>query len=89
MQGASYADLPRVAQVGEAAGYDGFFRADHRRAMGGSGEPGPTDAWTTLTAPTVQTERIRLGTLVTSTFRLPGPRHVHGGAGPGKWRYSW
>jgi alkanesulfonate monooxygenase SsuD/methylene tetrahydromethanopterin reductase-like flavin-dependent oxidoreductase (luciferase family) len=43
--------------------------------MGGrSGEPGPTDAWTTLSALAVQTERIRLGTLVTSaTFRLPGP----------------
>jgi F420-dependent oxidoreductase-like protein len=39
-----------------------------------SGEPGPTDAWTTLSALAVQTERIALGTLVTSaTFRLPGP----------------
>jgi F420-dependent oxidoreductase-like protein len=43
--------------------------------MGGAaGEPGPTDSWTTLSALAVQTERIRLGTLVTSaTFRLPGP----------------
>src|SRR5690349_22301954 len=42
--------------------------------MWGSGEPGPTDAWTTLSALAVQTSRIRLGTLVSSaTFRLPGP----------------
>jgi F420-dependent oxidoreductase-like protein len=73
-QGASYADLLRVAQASEAAGYDAFFRSDHYLAMGVSGEPGPTDAWTTLSALAVQTERIRLGTLVTAaTFRLPGP----------------
>ena len=74
-QGASYADLLRVARAAQDAGFDGFFRSDHYRAMGGSaGEPGPTDAWTTLSALAVQTERIRLGTLVTSaTFRLPGP----------------
>jgi F420-dependent oxidoreductase-like protein len=40
----------------------------------GLGEPGPTDAWITLAALARETERIRLGTLVTaSTFRLPGP----------------
>jgi F420-dependent oxidoreductase-like protein len=73
-QGASYADLLRVAQASEAAGYDAFFRSDHYLAMGVSGQPGPTDAWTTLSALAVQTERIRLGTLVTAaTFRLPGP----------------
>lgn len=74
-QGAYYADLLRVAQATEAAGFDAFFRSDHYHVMGErSGEPGPTDAWTTLSALAVQTERIRLGTLVTSaTFRLPGP----------------
>ncbi|HEY2222053.1 LLM class F420-dependent oxidoreductase [Actinomycetospora sp.] len=74
-QGASYADLLRIARTAEDAGFDAFFRSDHYRAMGGvSGEPGPTDAWTTLSALAVQTERIALGTLVTSaTFRLPGP----------------
>jgi F420-dependent oxidoreductase-like protein len=73
-QGATYADLLRVARASEAAGFDAFFRSDHYRAMGVSGEPGPTDAWTTLSALAVQTERIRLGTLVTSaTFRRPGP----------------
>jgi F420-dependent oxidoreductase-like protein len=39
-----------------------------------SGEPGPSDAWTTLAGLAVETSRIRLGTLVTSaTFRYPGP----------------
>ena len=73
-QGATYADLLRVAKSAEASGFDGFFRSDHYLAMAGDGQPGPTDAWTTLSALAVQTERIRLGTLVTSgTFRLPGP----------------
>jgi F420-dependent oxidoreductase-like protein len=73
-QGATYADLLRVAQTAEAAGFDGFFRSDHYLSMAGDGRPGPTDAWTTLAGLAVQTSRIRLGTLVTSaTFRLPGP----------------
>jgi F420-dependent oxidoreductase-like protein len=38
-----------------------------------SGLPGPTDAWITLAGLARDTERIRLGTLVTAaTFRLPG-----------------
>ncbi|NNG34780.1 LLM class F420-dependent oxidoreductase [Nakamurella aerolata] len=73
-QGADYADLLRMAQATEQLGFDGFFRSDHYLAMGVDGAPGPTDAWLTLAALAVQTERIRLGTLVTSaTFRLPGP----------------
>lgn len=73
-QGASYADLLRVARLTEDAGYDAFFRSDHVLAMGDvDGRPGPTDAWVTLAALGRETERIRLGTLVTSaTFRLPG-----------------
>jgi F420-dependent oxidoreductase-like protein len=73
-EGASYADLLRVAQLAENAGFDGFFRSDHYLGIFGGGLPGPTDAWVTLGALAVQTSRIRLGTLVTSaTFRLPGP----------------
>ncbi|ASW54101.1 LLM class F420-dependent oxidoreductase [Plantactinospora sp. KBS50] len=73
-QGASYDDLLRVARRAQDCGFDGFFRSDHYLAMGVDGLPGPTDAWLTLAALAVQTERIRLGTLVTSaTFRLPGP----------------
>jgi F420-dependent oxidoreductase-like protein len=72
--GATYADLLRVARAAEDAGFDGFFRSDHFLAMAGDGRPGPTDAWVTLGALAVQTSRLRLGTLVSSaTFRLPGP----------------
>src|SRR6202034_4619368 len=50
-----------------------FFRSDHFLAMGGDGLPGPTDAWLTLAGIARETDRIRLGTMVTSpTFRLPG-----------------
>jgi F420-dependent oxidoreductase-like protein len=39
-----------------------------------SGDPGPTDAWVTLGALARETERVRLGTLMSSaTFRHPGP----------------
>ncbi|MFP5072555.1 LLM class F420-dependent oxidoreductase [Pseudonocardia nantongensis] len=77
-QGATYSDLLRVARTAQDAGYDAFFRSDHYLAMGqADGLPGPTDAWTTLAALGRETERIRLGTLVTSaTFRLPGPLAV-------------
>jgi F420-dependent oxidoreductase-like protein len=72
--GASYDDLLRVARQAEAAGFDGFFRSDHYLTMGGDGLPGPTDAWTTLAGLARDTQRLRLGTLVTPvTFRLPGP----------------
>ena len=74
-QGASYGTLRRVAKAAEDLGFDAFFRSDHYLKMGGgSGEPGPTDAWATLAALAVETSTIRLGTLVTAaTFRLPGP----------------
>jgi F420-dependent oxidoreductase-like protein len=74
-QGASYATLRRVAKATEDLGFDAFFRSDHYLKMGSvSGEPGPSDAWTTLAGLALETSRIRLGTLVTSaTFRYPGP----------------
>jgi F420-dependent oxidoreductase-like protein len=72
-QGATYGQLVRMAQAAESGGFDAFFRSDHFLAIGGDGLPGPTDAWLTLAAIARETERIRLGTLVTSaTFRLPG-----------------
>jgi len=74
-QGASYDDLLAVAQATEKLGFDAFFRSDHYLAMGDhvSGLPGPTDAWTTLAGLARETERIRLGTLVSSvTYRPPG-----------------
>ena len=72
-QGATYAQLLRMAQLAEECGFDGFFRSDHFLAMGGDGLPGPTDSWVTLGAVARETNTIRLGTLLTSaTFRLPG-----------------
>ncbi len=74
-QGATYDDLLAVARRAEHLGFGAFFRSDHFSPMGGvDGLPGPTDAWITLAGLARDTERIRLGTLVTSaTFRLPGP----------------
>jgi F420-dependent oxidoreductase-like protein len=77
-QGADYATLLRIARATEDLGFDAFFRSDHYLKMGDvSGLPGPTDAWVTLAGLAVQTERIRLGTLVSPvTFRYPGPLAV-------------
>ncbi len=74
-QGATYDQQLAAALTAEQEGFDAFFRSDHYLAMGeGSGLPGPTDSWVTLGALARETERIRLGTLVTSvTFRHPGP----------------
>jgi F420-dependent oxidoreductase-like protein len=74
-QGATYSQLLAVAKTTERCGYDAFFRSDHYVKMGPvTGLPGPTDAWVTLGALARETQRIRLGTLLTAgTFRLPGP----------------
>jgi len=74
-QGATYDDLLQVAKEGERLGFDAFFRSDHYLHMGSvSGLPGPTDAWITLAGLARETNRIRLGTLMTAaTFRYPGP----------------
>lgn len=74
-QGATYEDQLRMAKATEELGFDGFFRSDHYLHMGGVDPlPGPTDSWVTLAGLARETERIRLGTLVTSaTFRHPGP----------------
>jgi F420-dependent oxidoreductase-like protein len=74
-QGATYTQLLAVARATERLGFDAFFRSDHYLKMGGgSGLPGSTDAWVTLAGLARDTQRIRLGTLVTPvTFRLPGP----------------
>src|SRR3954454_18127489 len=73
-EGATYDDLLAVARRTEELGFDAFFRSDHYVAFSGDGQPGPTDAWITLAGLARETERIRLGTLVTPvTFRRPGP----------------
>ena len=73
-QGASYDTLLAVAQAAEQHGFGGFFRSDHYLKMGDvSGLPGPTHAWVTLAGLARDTERIRLGTLVSPiTFHDPG-----------------
>ncbi|MEW2417616.1 LLM class F420-dependent oxidoreductase [Streptomyces sp. NPDC046866] len=73
-QGADYDTLLAVARATEELGFDAFFRSDHYLRMGAvDGLPGPTDAWITLAGLARETERIRLGTLMTAgTFRLPG-----------------
>jgi F420-dependent oxidoreductase-like protein len=71
--GATSQQLLVGARATEAGGFDALFRSDHYLTMGGDGLPGPTDAWVTLAGLARETDRIRLGTLVTSaTFRLPG-----------------
>ncbi|QIY65059.1 LLM class F420-dependent oxidoreductase [Streptomyces sp. RPA4-2] len=73
-QGATYETLLRVAKAAEDLHYGAFFRSDHYLHMGSvDGLPGPTDAWITLAGLARETDRIRLGTLMTAgTFRLPG-----------------
>jgi len=73
-QGATYDQLLALARLTEELGFDAFFRSDHYFRIGeGSPGVGSTDAWLTLAALGRETERIRLGTLVTPvTFRLPG-----------------
>ncbi|HEV7958701.1 MAG TPA: LLM class F420-dependent oxidoreductase [Acidimicrobiales bacterium] len=73
-QGASYDDILGVALAAEEDGFGAFFRSDHYLKMGDvSGLPGPTDAWITLAGLARDTNRIRLGTLLSAaTFRYPG-----------------
>ena len=77
-QGGNYRQFLSLAKAAEELGFDGFFRSDHYLKMGnGSGLTGATDAWTTLTGLARDTERIRLGVLLSAaTFRDPGPLAV-------------
>ena len=73
-EGASYDDQLRAAVAAERHGFDAFVRSDHYLGFGGARLPGPTDSWVTLAGLARETERIQLGTMVSSaTFRLPGP----------------
>ena len=76
--GASYDQILALARATEDSGFDAFFRSDHYQGIDPD-DTGyrPTDSWTTLAGLAVQTERIRLGTLMTaSTYRRPGPLAV-------------
>lgn len=73
-QGATYDHLLAVARAAERHRFTGLFRSDHYLVMGTAmdGSPGPSDAWITLAGLARDTERLRLGTLVSSvTYRHP------------------
>jgi F420-dependent oxidoreductase-like protein len=76
--GATYQQILAMARAAEEAGFDAFFRSDHYLGIDVTDASyAPTDSWTTLAGLAVQTQRIRIGTLVTaSTFRYPGPLAV-------------
>ena len=72
-QGYSYQDILDTARAAERAGFETFFRSDHYTSFPGEAGLPTTDAWTTLAGLARETERIRLGTMVSPvTFRLPG-----------------
>jgi alkanesulfonate monooxygenase SsuD/methylene tetrahydromethanopterin reductase-like flavin-dependent oxidoreductase (luciferase family) len=72
-EGVSWDDWVALAGACEETGIDGLFRSDHYLSVFGRDERGSLDAWATLSALAVVTERIRLGTLVSPvTFRQAG-----------------
>jgi F420-dependent oxidoreductase-like protein len=72
--GGSYSDILTLALAVERAGFDAFFRSDHLMGVDPNDpEYKPTDSWTTLGGLARDTQRVRLGTLVTAaTYRYPG-----------------
>jgi F420-dependent oxidoreductase-like protein len=72
-QGLSYLDQLELARLAERLGFEAFFRSDHYRSFPGPANMPTTDAWTVLAGLARETERIRLGVLVSPvTFRHPG-----------------
>jgi F420-dependent oxidoreductase-like protein len=73
--GMTWDQLADAARATERHGFHGFFRSDHYIAPSREfrGDPAVSDAWTTLAGLARETERVRLGTLVSPiTFRHPG-----------------
>jgi F420-dependent oxidoreductase-like protein len=71
--GARYEEILALARATERAGFDAFFRSDHLLGVDPA-DPAyrPSDSWTSLAGLARDTERVRLGTLVTAaTFRAP------------------
>jgi F420-dependent oxidoreductase-like protein len=61
-----------LARACEAAGLEGLFRSDHYLSVMGRPGRASLDAWATMAALAMVTDRIRLGTLVSpATFRHP------------------
>jgi F420-dependent oxidoreductase-like protein len=71
--GLSYAQQLEIILRAEAAGFEAFFRSDHYESFPGESGAPTTDAWAVLAGLARETERIRLGSLVSPvTFRSPG-----------------
>jgi F420-dependent oxidoreductase-like protein len=71
-EGVSWEQWVAIARTAEDAGIEALFRSDHYTTGGGHGRKGSLDAWATLAGLAAETERIRLGTLVSPiTFRHP------------------
>jgi alkanesulfonate monooxygenase len=71
-EGLSYAAMLDLAQAAEAAGFESFVRSDHWLSLEGDWMRPASDAWTTLAGLARDTQRIRLGTMVSPvTFRHP------------------
>jgi F420-dependent oxidoreductase-like protein len=72
-QGLSYREQLDLARLAERVGFEAFFRSDHYGSFPGPADRPTTDAWTVLAGIARETERIRLGALVSPvTFRHPG-----------------
>lgn len=72
--GSNYREMLTMALATEGAGFDAFFRSDHLFGVTPDNPAyRPTDCWTVLGGLARDTQRVRLGSLVTaSTFRRPG-----------------
>ena len=69
-EGVSWTDWQRLATLAEENGFDALMRSDHYLSVIGKAERQALDAWGTICALAPQTQRIRLGTLVSPvTFR--------------------
>ncbi|MET1231879.1 MAG: TIGR03560 family F420-dependent LLM class oxidoreductase [Candidatus Limnocylindrales bacterium] len=72
-QGLSYVEQLAIARTAEAAGFETLLRSDHYTSFPGDAGLPTTDAWTVVAGLARETERIRLGVLVSPiTFRHPG-----------------
>jgi F420-dependent oxidoreductase-like protein len=72
-EGMTYAQILAAAQRADALGFEGLYRSDHYTAVAAGEQGDSTDAWATLAGLARETERIRLGTLVSpATFRRIG-----------------
>jgi F420-dependent oxidoreductase-like protein len=68
----TWEDWQALAAACEVHGVGTLFRSDHYLSVEDRRERGSLDAWTTIAALAAETERLRLGTLVSpATFRHP------------------